>query len=352
MVLGDALAPRAPPKPGNFNVNGISLDSGIISREVLLDMSRGRLKRYLIDGSEEDQFHLRNVQLFWEALLTTICDSSVVDGHMTAVCNALCVFLQSASSSSVASIQTFAMSEKIWTKVFEVLLDEFDGGKLKPLRQVLNTLIKILGQHADRDRTRAIQDGILVRMAAIVLLGKPRSQLKASMIIFETFVRSGVPVSRILRSIGRAHGSSHEQWDQRLRRQRIDAIKLTAAMKDYTADESICHFTFAISLAIAESNLQATAGTFFAMFISMLTAYSIPLGSSWIEFVVITLHRYPQAMEAFKNHLLPSILKLQPGDFYNLLDRMFTSHTNASLFENALTIAVVGRNAGLEENGT
>lgn len=262
MVLGDVLALRAPPKPGNLNVNGISLDSGIISREALLDMSRGRLKRYLIESSEENEFRLQNVQSLWKALLTTICDSSVVEGHMTAVCNALCVFLQSASSSSVASIQTFAMSEKIWMKVFEVLLHEFDGGKLKPLRQVLNTLIKILEHHADRDRTRAIQDGILERMVAIVLLGKPSSQLKASMIIFETFVRSGVPVSRILSSIGRAHGSNHKQWDQRLARQRIDATEITAAMKDYTIDESICCFTFAIILAVAESSLQATAGTF------------------------------------------------------------------------------------------
>lgn len=84
----------------------------------------------------------------------------------------------------------------------------------------------------------------------------------------------------------------------------------------------------------------------------MLIAYSIPLGSSWVEFVVIALYHHPHAMEAFKNYLLPSILKVQPNGCYDLLDRMCTRHTDASLLENALTIAILGRDAGLAGNGT
>ncbi len=351
MVLRDALAPRASFKFEDLDVNGLS--QGTISRVELLAMSRGNLKSHLNYGSDEDSSYLQGVRKLWWALLITIRDTSVVDGHMTAVCNAICVFLQSASSSRVLSIQAFAMSAETWTVVFDALLDRLDGGKLKPLRQVLNTLIKILGRHDDSSKAQIIRDDVLSKMASIILLGKPTTHFKASMVIFEALVRSGVPASRTLFAIGRGHGSNYQQWDLRLRRVGMDATELCTVMDRYVVDESICSFSFSIILAVADSSVQATAGTFFTSFMSMLTGYGVPLGPLWVEIVVTILRRHPEAIEAFKNYLLPSILKLHPSHYNYLLHKTATENAASSMLQNALTIAILGCKEGLvSEEGT
>jgi hypothetical protein len=353
MVPGDAPARRASSKIGELDVDGLLLDSDIIPREALLALSRSDLKNYLTSGSDENSSYVGGVRRLWWALLATMRDSSVVDGHMTAACNAICVFLQSASSSATHSIQTFAMSAKIWMAVFDTLLDNFDSGKVKPLRQVLETLIKILGRHEDRTRARSIQDGVLSRMTSVILLGEPVLHFKASIVIFEAFVRSGVPISRLLFVIGRVHGSNRDQWHHRLRRQRIDAIELLALMERHLVDESITCFSFSIVLAVADSKAQATAGNFFTSFTSMLTAYGVPLGSFQTELVMTALQPYPKAIETFKNYLLPSIFKLHPNHLHLLLRGMASKGAESSMLENTLIIAILGRNAGLlSEQGT
>lgn len=347
MAHSDALAPRASLHVGDLVDNGLSPNPGTISRDALLDMSGGSLKQFLTYASGEDTSYVRQVHRLWRTLLITFRSPSVINGHMTAVCNTISVFLQSASSSPVLSVQTFAMSAETWMAAFDALLDTFDSGKSKPLRQVLNTLIKILGQHGDRTRARFLQEGVLSRMASIILLGKPVSHFKASMVIFDAVIRSGIPASRILLAIGRCYGLNHDQWDHRLGRQGMDVSDFREAMNNTAADESVCHFGFSIILAIADSNVQASAGTFFTRIMAMLTEYGVSFGVLWVDLVVVTLHRYPHAIEAFKNYLLPPILKMYPNHYYLLLHRMTSKNTESSMLQNALTIAKLGCDAGL-----
>jgi hypothetical protein len=230
--------------------------------------------------------------------------------------------------------------------VFDTLLDKFDASKLKPLRQVLNTLMKILKQHEDRSTAHAIQDSVLAKMASIMLLGGPVSHFKASMVIFEAFIRSGIPLSRILSAIGRGHGSNIKRWHHRLARRGLDSIEVHAIVSRYDIDESICHFNFSILLAVAESGAQATAGTLLNNLILTLTGHGISLDSLMVELVVIVLHHRPQAVEAFKNYLLPSFFKMYPHHCSDLLSRMISGTLEPSTLETALTIAILGCSAG------
>ena len=316
-------------------------------------MSRGNLRQYLTCGPNEDKTYVCRVQRLWLILLATMRDSSVVDRQMTAACNAICVFLHSATSSPSQSVQIFAMSSETWTAVFEALVDKFGTSKPKPLRQVLSTLMKILGQYDDRNRAQSIQDGILSRMASIILLGKPISHFKTSMIVFEAFIRFDVPVARLLSAIGRGHGSICDRWEHCLRRHEIDATELCAVMSCYAVDQSICHFSFSILMAIADSSAQATAGSFFTSLVLKLAECGISFESLWIEHVVTILQRYPQAIEAFKNYFLPSIFKLHPDHCHELLHRLACKDKESSMLQNALTIAIMGCNMGLlSEEGT
>lgn len=347
MALGDVQTPQGPLKIEDLDINGPLENSSTIAWETLLDIARGNLQRYLTHGHDGDAPYLQRVRSLWWRLLATMQDSSVVDGHMNASCNAICVFIKTASSSPVLSVKAFAMSAEIWMAVFDTLLHKFSSGKLKPLRQVLNAFLKTLGQHDDRIRARSIQNNVLSRVACIVLVGKPVSYYKASMVIFEAFIRSGVPMSRVLAAIGRGHGSHSGQFNNGLIRRGIDVDRLRATMNLYAIDESVWNFSFSVILAVADSNAQATAGKFFTSFMSILESYGIPSRPLWIELLVTTLHRYPNAIEAFRNYLLPSILKLHSKECLRLLHRMASNGPESSTLRSALTVSILGLNAGL-----
>jgi hypothetical protein len=353
MNPGDPLVLQVSANREGLDLDGLLQNPGSIPREALFAMSRGPLKRYLSDGFDVDSTYVDRVRRLWIALLATMRDDSVLDGHMTGVCNAICVFLHSTSSSPVRSVQIFAMSADIWTETFEVLLHKFDNSKPKPLRQVLNTLIKILGQHGDRNKAQCIEEAVLCRLGSIILLGKSVSHFKASMVIFEAFIHSGVPASRVLFAIGRSHGENCDQQYHRLNREGINVVELSVAKKRSTVDEAVYHFCFSIILAVADGNAQTTAGTFFTSVMSMLTEHDLSLDSMWVEIVITILHRYPRAIEAFKNYLLPAILKMHPDQCYDLLHGMTSYDADSSMLENAITIATLGFNAGLLlEEGT
>lgn len=353
MVSCDTLAPRASVSHAEPQIDGYVQGVGPISREALQAMSRGSLKLFLMYSSDDHGTHVLHVQELWSALLATLRDSSIINSHMTAACNAVCVFLQCASSSPIEPVRTFAMSVETWMVIFEAFFDKFDVSKLKPIRQALNTLIKILANHEDQAKAQFIQDDVLSRMTSIILLGKPVSQFKASMVIFEAFIRSGISVSRILFAVGKGHGSNSDQWHHRMRRQMIDLAKVHSTLNSDFIDESILDFSFSIILAVADSSAQATAGTFFVSFMSILASYSISMDSLWTELILLILYRYPQAIDAFKNYLLPPLLKLYPNHYPALLSKMASNLVGPAMLENILTILCLGCDAGLlSEGGT
>lgn len=332
-------------------MDALQRDHVTLSTEALQDMSRGKLKHYLTLGYDGSDDYLCNVRSLWRALLATMLDSSIVDEHLVAVCNTICVFLQSASSSKEPAVRRFAMLGDTWMAVFDALLRRFDSGKLKALRQVLKTLIKILRQQDDASRARSIQDDVLFKIAVIIQLGQPVAYLRASLIIFEAFIRSDIPGSRILSALGRCHGSIHESWDLCLRRRAIDVNELRLVTNHHFVDESICDFILSVLLAVADSNVQATAGTFLINFVSIFSEYDIPLASLWVELVIVVLHRYPKGVEPFKNYLLPSLFELHPQGFHSLLQRMAAMYSDSSNLQNFLTIAVLGVEVGLSASG-
>lgn len=347
MVPGAVHATRASIKLQEFDLEGHLRVSATVPRETLLDISKGSLKRYLTFVPNDDSAHVDNVQRLWRALLATMRDPSVVDRHMTAVCNAICVFLECAASSPVPRARSFAMSEAVWMDVFDALLINFLGGKQKPLRQVLNTLIKILAHHDDRTRARSIENRVLSRMAAIILLGSPSAYFRASIVIFEAFMRSSIPFARTLAIVARCHGKNLYLWENRLRLLGLDGNIACQTTHSQHVDESMCQFSFSIILAVAESDAPATAGTLFARFTSMLAEYNIFLGPVWIEHVVRILYRCPQAIEPFRNHLLAPVLKLHPNHFDDLLYSMTKNDHDSSMLHNSLAVIVLGRDAGL-----
>lgn len=346
MVAGDTQVTRALPSLEHLHRDGLLQDSCPISTEALLAMSKGELNRYLTFGPGEDSSYIHNVQALWRSLLATMREPSVIDAHMTAVCNAISVFLGSASSSPLFSVQMFAMSAETWTAIFDALLHRFEVGKLKPLRQVLTTLIKILSHHSDSSRARSTEDYILSRMGGIILLGKPAMYLKASMVIFEAFMRSNIPVTRILTAIGRCHGANREQWDHRLSKERIDPTGCYQTMSLHGVDESISCFSQSVILTVAHSDTQVAAGTFFIRLISMLLDCNISLDSVWVEQIASTLRRHPKSIEAFKNYLLPSLLKLHPDQCHSLLHKMISRDGDPLMLQTALSIAIVARDGG------
>jgi hypothetical protein len=352
MVLGDVLGLQTFVGTQGLESDGRTRVYGMLSTEVLRELSRGKLNRYLAHSSDESDGYAHDVARLWQALLETMLNPSIVDEHYVTVCNAICVFLQSASASRNLIAQRFATSKDTWMAIFEALLHRFDTGKLKASRQVLNTLIKILNQHRDDDSIRvSIQDVVLSRLAEIILLRFPIPYFRASMAIFEALMRSTVPTSRVLSAIGRCHGSSLEAWNREMRRRAIDVDELRSTAIHNGVDESIFNFSFSVLLAVSDSSIQATAGTFFLGLVAVLSDFSVFPLPLWVEQISIILCRYPRTIGAFRNHLLPTLFKLHPDGFDFLLQGLIAMHRNSLVLENILTIAVLGADSGLWASG-
>ena len=316
-----------------------------IHKDELLALSRGDLKRFLATGSDKDEGYCDQVYKLWHQLLQTMRQAWLTDSHLTAVYNAVCVFLQSASQSPSTTIRTFALSADAWSALFDALLASLSNGKLKALRQVLKTLIKILAGQKDRTRARLLEDEILSRTAGAIILGMSGPTYKANIAIFEAFARTVKPNSRVLAAIARRHGLVARDCAYHFRKHGFDQVHLDGMAELHFVDNSLYYFTFALALAIALGEAQAAAGSFALSLMSIVEDSHISLTSLWTLHTAMILRRNPRAIDSFKHYLLVPLFRLYPDQFDNLLQQVMSDNFNGGMLQNALGIIIMGRDA-------
>ena len=75
--------------------------------------------------------------------------------------------------------------------VFDVYLNRFKDAKPKPIKQVLSSLVKALVRHTQGNEAHRIRLGIVNTTTPSIMLCKPRSRLKASLIAMELLIHKG-----------------------------------------------------------------------------------------------------------------------------------------------------------------
>ena len=256
--------------------------------------------------------------------------ASVFDSHLTAVCNAVSVFLENAYSSPVPEVKEIGLSKQIWIECFRAVMDCFEEGKIKPMRQVLVALIFVLARHPDRVVALSIQDEVLSEVLRVMFLGRPEQHLKPSLMVLDLVLQKVVPLPDLFTSIEHSLQDNNTEWTHRVALCGLEAVALdrfdtepdvldTEMRPRWAANNA--SFTLAMLLAMLSQESQSASKALFKTYSAALTGiggglylYSTCLLSQpyWIVLVKSFLTAIPTALDPIADYLLPFVFKHDP----------------------------------------
>ena len=270
------------------------------------------------------------------------------------------------------------MSKQTWLQCFEAILESFEEGKVKPMRQVLTTLANILTHQPDHVVSSSIQNEVMAKMASIILLGEA-GHMKAALVALELFIRRVASFEDVLKSIKYCVQDKQMEWSRRLVsfgvEKAIDDLPIPASMSSLAATESefqtTITFVVALLMALLSRDTQSAAIALYKTYSTALISsgrgshlYSVSTSkqeeisevgtennskranqSPWIPLVQAFLEVYPTAVTPFADFLFPAIFKHDPTSYREYADSFQKS--SCSLI-NLLAVVQVGCHIGLE----
>lgn len=145
--------------------------------------------------------------------MKTFKTANIPSSHRVATCNAVCGFLEAAWASQDPSVRQYVLSGDVWLSTLRVYWARFEEGKLKPMRQILTTLTKILKDHPQRDVAEFISQEVVDEVTANLVLADNRSRLKACISSLEFFLRKGaISMTSFLSAVGNWLTKNYDRW--------------------------------------------------------------------------------------------------------------------------------------------
>ena len=319
----------------------------ILDHDVLVRLGQGGLNDYFL-STGPNAISLALLQDVWQRLLATARSLLVTDGHLTATCNAICVFLRNACSCPVPAVRQFARSREVWTECFRTLLRCFDRGRIKPLRQVLMTLTKMLEPAPGQAASETVQSEVITAMLKVVLI-ENSTQAKVAMIVLELLIRKAVSVTNLLESVASLLAECSTAWERRLYDHGLGGILgsdfrrcTEGSQKTAKSVTASSHFVVAIFLACLSAETQSTAVALFKTYSSALVASgrgfylyasSRTSNSTCLEdtknttarcaqLVAFFTHAQPQSLKPLTEFIVPVILQQEANMYEQLLLEM------------------------------
>lgn len=149
----------------------------------------------------------------WQSLIQTVSTPSLSNQHTAAACNAVSAFLDAAATSKVEETKQLALSTENWVAVFEVFLSRYEDAKPKPLKQLLGSLVNLLVKFIHGPKKENIQKVVTDAIIPSIVLGEPRSRLKASLVCFELCIRKGgISGSDFISLLRKWLGENQQKW--------------------------------------------------------------------------------------------------------------------------------------------
>ncbi|KAI5292421.1 hypothetical protein KEM55_007810, partial [Ascosphaera atra] len=244
-------------------------DANVVPEATLVDVAKGPLARFI--STTKDYGALESI---WSSLFKTFSSPSLIPSHRTAICNAISTFMESSVGAEDEEICNRVLSKEHCMLLFEAYLDMYEHSKPKPMRQVLNTLGHVLGEHASESIATELLAAIPPLLVSNIILSEPKSRLKASLLCLEWFIRKGHYAARDVLLYVRewlSKKENYKSWGPLLSRHFANLnIPLSHYRPEATPKEGVEYhtaqiLTTAVLLGGLEQDILPSAGSFISV---------------------------------------------------------------------------------------
>ncbi|KAL5335459.1 putative death-receptor fusion protein-domain-containing protein [Aspergillus crustosus] len=169
---------------GSIDMEQISQNIQLLPEATLEAIAKGPLVQFTRTCND-----IEKTTRVYQSLSQTFQSASISQGHSTAACNALSAFLGAAFVSQCKETRQLARSEQILVPAFDTFLSRFKDAKPRPMKQVLEALAVILAKSRHEPQSADIKREFIDGVLPSIILGEPRTRLKASIVALETLLR-------------------------------------------------------------------------------------------------------------------------------------------------------------------
>ncbi|KAK5052527.1 hypothetical protein LTR84_002391 [Exophiala bonariae] len=274
-----------------------------LSHALLSSLGKGALRDYLRSPELSSVFAAEVVPLC-STLMLTARSPQVIDKHVTAASNALCVFLNEGVSSKTPEFCEFVLSKESWLEALQCVHKAFDDGKNKPAFQLLETLCSLLPRITGDLIVELLTRSALPLLTALIL-ASPRSDVKKSCLMLSSLVRK-TPIKSLLSMLTEQIVEDNKsKWNQCLSFHNISTEDLLSL-----GPESMVSFFFALIFAMIDLDTRTSALKLYSYLCNdqiddPATSELQSLGEQAIK---LFLSRNQATLGDFAENVLPAIL--------------------------------------------
>ncbi|KAJ9265996.1 hypothetical protein DTO212C5_6557 [Paecilomyces variotii] len=318
---------------GWAEMESISQNIQILPADTLTRICRGPLVKFTLECQDNQK-----VKTLWQSLFQTSADASTSASHTTTTCNAVSGFLDAALLSKNHETQEIALSKETWLSVFEVYVDRFEDAKPKPMKQVLNSLLKILAKYTDSGEVEALLSRAGEIILPSIITGEPRSRLKVSLLSLEIFVRkNAISPYQLMNMVSNFLSTYGDLWKPVFEQHHETWISGSVMNREVSGEQySITHvariFTLALLIRATSPEIASASGAVLASLLQKIKAalpsseniYLDPTNSLpiWVAPTKQIMLRNMDALDTMSNHVLTPLFTVDSSGFRTFIDQL------------------------------
>lgn len=273
----------------------------------------------------------RDLKSAFRRVLHTAGSAKLSVSHGTAAWNCVHGFFDQGIASSVPQIRDFFLAPGIWIELFDMFLATGSNYKLKPMKQVIVTLAKLVSQISDEATRSSLASHVIATAISMIYQSDGSFSMKLLFHVLDHFTRKGIISAPHLvlqyasQSLAQAEESSFlARAEISLRDNPVELVKilevsqieaLLSDILDWARYPDVSSITGVLLVTLC--NALRNCSSF-----KVDTDCSAPRLPLWVSPVMSCLQKEPCLLEIFGLYILPGLLRLDDSDTISFLDTL------------------------------
>ncbi|KAJ5083898.1 hypothetical protein NUU61_008477, partial [Penicillium alfredii] len=290
----------------------------------LREIAKGPLVKFALSCPDN-----KKVSRVWQSLIQTLSTPSLSHSHTSAACNATSAFLDAAASAENEETRELALSSETWLAVFDVFLNRYEDAKPKPLKQLLGSLTPILAKHYQGSKKTEIQTAVVDAIIPSIILGEPRSRLKACLVCLEVFIRkSAISPSEMIPLVRQWLSENYDRWTPVFEKDRValslDSCEATSVASVLSDELAARIFILGLLTQTNNKEMATSSGVMLSSFLQQMKSErpEQQLSPMWVAPVRHMVLQNVDTLEAQSNRLFQPIFTLDPTGFRSFVNTL------------------------------